>query len=90
LEIFHHARLTESLSTYRPIVSNFYDTMKDSHTSFTNPTMNVLLDRQVEQQAYMLATNDITWLAACLFLAMIPLIYLCKPVKPMAQLIAAH
>ncbi len=77
LAIFHHARLTDSVTAFRSVTTQFYDHVKNIGTHATN----VLLDRQVEQQAYMLSTNDLSWLGAWLFLLMIPLIYLCKPVK---------
>lgn len=35
----------------------------------------------VEQQTYMLSTNDVSWLGGWLFLGMIPFLFFCKEVK---------
>jgi DHA2 family multidrug resistance protein len=39
------------------------------------------MNRIVDQQAYMLATNDIFYASAILFLLLIPLVWLAKPQK---------
>lgn len=85
LEIFHHARLTEALTIYQPLTQQFYDQLGKTSTKFSNGVINGVLDMLVEQQAYMLATNDLSWLAAWGFLAMIPLIFLCKRVNPVSS-----
>jgi DHA2 family multidrug resistance protein len=38
----------------------------------------------VDQQAFMLAANDIFWISALLFLALIPLVWLTHPQKAAA------
>lgn len=91
LEIFHHARLTEELSVFQPRTQHFYQKFGDMGPPFaisdsaplsTHGVINRILDQMVEQQAFMLSTNDLSWLAAWGFLALIPLIFLCKKVKP--------
>lgn len=81
LEIFHHARLAESVTSYRPITTEFYRTLENHNPTFTTDKIHQIVDMQVEQQAFMLATNDISWLCAWMFILMIPLLFLCKPVK---------
>ncbi|MDR3623689.1 MAG: DHA2 family efflux MFS transporter permease subunit [Chlamydiales bacterium] len=81
LAIFHHERLSETVTAYRPLTSQFYTMMKNYNSSFTTEIINRLVDGQVEQQAYMLATNDLSWLSALLFLAMLPLVYFCRKAK---------
>jgi len=39
------------------------------------------MNRIVDQQAYMLATNDIFYASAILFLLLIPLVWLARPQK---------
>ncbi len=92
LEIFHHARLGEALTSYRQLVTQFYRTLNELNShSFTSDRIQRILDKLVEQQAFMLATNDLAWLGGWLFLFMIPLVFLCKPVKgSLAQKEAAH
>lgn len=81
LEIFHHARLTEALTIYQPRTQQFYDELGNYSPVYTSGVVNNVLDRLVEQQAFMLSTNDLSWLAAWAFLAMIPLVFLCKKVN---------
>lgn len=69
LEIFHHSRLSETLNL---------STLK---LNLPTDIATRLLDKQVEQQAYMLSSNDLSWLGAWMFIGLIPLIFLCKNVK---------
>jgi MFS transporter, DHA2 family, multidrug resistance protein len=86
LEIFHHARLTEALTIYSPLTQQFYRQLGSYSPTFNNGVINRVLDSMVEQQAFMLSTNDICWLAAWSFLAMIPMIFIfCKPVAVAAE-----
>lgn len=81
LEIFHHARLAEYVTPYRTVTREFYQGLSNSSPKFNPNVVSRIIDAQVEQQAYMMSTNDLAWLAAWLFLLMIPLIYFCKKVK---------
>lgn len=85
LEIFHHARLTETLTHYRVAVQQFYHYLENYSPKFTPDVINFLLDKSVEQQSYMLATNDLSWLGAWMFLFTIPIIFLCRRVKKSAD-----
>lgn len=79
LAIFHHARLSDAIVPSRSLVTDFYrGILNQGHVS---NVATVLIDKQVEQQAYMLATNDIIYLGAWMFILMIPLLFLCKNVK---------
>jgi len=80
LEIFHHARLTETLTTASPQVTQFYNNLSIASSNFSTGVINQVLDAQVEQQAFMLSTNDMSWAGAWLFLCLIPLLFLCKRV----------
>ena len=94
LEIFHHARLTETLTAYQPATAQFYKELQRMDPKMTTNVVNHLLDRQVEQQAFMLSTNDIAWLGGWMFIAIIPLVFLCKKIRvrprPAARSEAAH
>lgn len=83
-EISHHARLTEFVTKYRQVTLEAYQSLKAFNPVFDSDVVNRLLDRLVEQQAFMLSTNDLSWLGAWLLLLMIPVVYMCKPVKPKA------
>lgn len=77
LEIFHHARLSEAVTAYNPLTSigGALD------PALTAPVVTRLVDQQVEQQAFMLATNDLSYVAIFGALLSIPLLYLCKNVN---------
>lgn len=85
-EIFHHSRLAESMTSYRPLTTEFYRDLENANPLFSTPVINQIVDTQVEQQAFMLATNELAWLGAWLFILMIPLIFLCKPIKKTGQM----
>lgn len=90
LEIFHHARLTETLTKYSPLTNQFYSSLSNYSTQFTSGVVDRVLDMNVEQQAYMLSTNDLAWLGAWLFVCMIPVLFLCKRVKAEGTTEAMH
>jgi DHA2 family multidrug resistance protein len=73
----HHAQLTESLS-----VGN--DTMQAALSGLSSAGLTpdqalAQVNRLVDQQAFMLAANDIFYLSAALFLVLIPLVWLTHP-----------
>lgn len=82
LEIFHHARLTELITVYQPKTQYFYEKMKMVSAEFTPDIVNNVLEILITQQAFMLSTNDLSYLSACGFVLMIPMIFLCKKVMP--------
>lgn len=81
LEIFHHARLSESISDFNPITTQFYDYLSDYSEKFQPQFVTTIIDQLVEQQAFMLSTNDMAWFGAWLFIFTIPVIFLSKKVK---------
>lgn len=81
MEIFHHSRLGEWISSYRSEVTEFYRYLANQGTAFNDEVIRRVIDQNVEQQAFMLSTNDLSWLGAWLFLALIPIIFLCKKVQ---------
>ncbi len=92
LEIFHHARLSDSINNFNPVVTNFYHYLYNYNAQFQPEIVDRVLDRLVEQQAYMLSTNDLAWLGAWLFVCLIPVIFLGKNIKvaPATEPSAAH
>lgn len=91
LEIFHHARLSEAVTSYNPITTEFYENLESVNPLYSPSIVHRIIDGQVEQQAYMLSTNDLAWLGAWMFIAMIPLLFLCKKVQTTAKAeVAAH
>jgi DHA2 family multidrug resistance protein len=80
-EIFHHARLSEAITDARNIVYESYNALENWNPVFTPQVVNAVIDREVEQQAFMLSTNDLAWIGGWLFIAMIPMMFLCHRVK---------
>lgn len=90
-EIFHHARLTETLTAFQVSTAEFYRDFKYYNPFFKSDVVNRILDQMVEQQAFMLATNDISWLGAWMFIGLIPVVFFCRRVKmPQRTTTAAH
>lgn len=84
-EIFHHSRLSEAITSYNPTTTEFYNLLNQQDPSLSRNVLNQLTDKWVEQQAFTLATDDISWLAALIFLAMVPLPFLCKRIPKANQ-----
>lgn len=80
-EIFHYARLTDDITSYRSLVPEFYNTLANQSVQFTPDVVNRIIDSKVQQQAYMLSTNDVSYIGAWMLLMMIPVVFLCKRVK---------
>ena len=81
LTIFHHARLAETLTFYNPLTLHFYQTLQNYSEAFKNSIVARLLEQLTEQQASMLALNDLASIGGWMFLALIPLVYLAKNSK---------
>ena len=75
----HHAQLSETINQGNNAATSAMSGLANSGLS----TEQVLgqINRIVDQQAYMLATNDIFYASAILFLLLIPLVWLAKPQK---------
>jgi DHA2 family multidrug resistance protein len=78
LAIFHHGRIAEGITAYNPQIKQFY---RQLDGIFKHDVSTVIINQVTDQQAYMLATNDVSWLAAWIFIAMIPIPFLCRRVK---------
>ncbi|MET3493283.1 DHA2 family efflux MFS transporter permease subunit [Variovorax boronicumulans] len=75
----HHAQLAETINQGNNAATSAMSGLASSGLS----TEQVLgqMNRIVDQQAYMLATNDIFYASAILFLLLIPLVWLARPQK---------
>jgi DHA2 family multidrug resistance protein len=80
-EIFYHSHLTEYSTAYRSITQQLYSTLEFYSSAFQVERVNQLLDELIQQQAFMLAANELAWLAAWAFLLMIPIPFLCNKIK---------
>jgi MFS transporter, DHA2 family, multidrug resistance protein len=75
----HHAQLIERLTPGDPVTAQALGTL---HAGGVGPDQSyLLLNRLVDNQAYMLSANDIFYASGLLFLALICLVWLAHPVR---------
>lgn len=75
---FHERRLLETLRDSRlGMIPTPFDSM--GADDMLSPIAEALISRQVEQQAYTMAINDIFWLAAWIYIFLSPLPLFCHP-----------
>ncbi len=72
---FHHSILTSHISAFDPALADALGSLADPAT---DPAM---LDQLINQQAVLMATNDIFWLSGCFFVALMVLVWLARPPK---------
>jgi MFS transporter, DHA2 family, multidrug resistance protein len=75
----HHAQLAETINQGNNAATSAMAGLSSS--GFSTDQVMGQINRLVDQQAYMLATNDIFYASAILFLLLIPLVWLAKPQK---------
>ncbi len=75
----HHAQLAERLSAYDPTTSQALSNLQSG--GLTPEQSLSALNRMIDQQATLLAANDIFYVSAILFLMLIGIIWLSKPLR---------
>jgi DHA2 family multidrug resistance protein len=75
----HHSQLAETINQGNNAATSAMSGLTSS--GFSADQVLGQVNRIVDQQAYMLATNDIFYASAILFLLLIPLVWLAKPQK---------
>ncbi|KQX87007.1 DHA2 family efflux MFS transporter permease subunit [Variovorax sp. Root473] len=75
----HHAQLVESVNPGNSAATSAISGLTGS--GFSTEQVLGQINRLVDQQAFMLATNDIFYASAVLFLLLIPLVWLARPQK---------
>lgn len=73
----HHAQLAEAVNPGSAAAQAALNGLQAGGLSQEQALAQV--NRLIDQQAFMLAANDIFWLSAMIFLALIPLVWLTKP-----------
>jgi len=81
--IVHHAQLTEHATPYSPWLQDMVRGTSQALGLNQEQTLG-LIERTMNAQAAMLGINDIFWVSALIFIAIIPLIWIIKPVKSSA------
>jgi DHA2 family multidrug resistance protein len=75
----HHAQLVEHITAYDATSREAFATLQSSGLSSEQAA--AALNRLVDQQAYMLSANDIFYVSAILFIVLIGVVWLARPVK---------
>nr|WP_200876296.1 DHA2 family efflux MFS transporter permease subunit [Cupriavidus metallidurans] len=82
--ILHHAQLVEQANPGNPNYSAALEAIQSvMHLSPGQAT--AYFERQLNTQAIMLGLNDIFWISAVIFVAIVPLIWLTKPARGAAS-----
>ena len=76
-EALHHAQLTEHVTAFSPIASQLSGHAQGLGLGALQSYG--LIERTIASQAYALATIDMSWIAAWIFLALIPLLWIARP-----------
>jgi DHA2 family multidrug resistance protein len=79
----HHAQLAERLSGADPATAQALAAMQAG--GLTPDQSYAQLNRLVDQQAFMLSANDVFYVSAMIFLLLIAVVWLARPVKGAAQ-----
>jgi MFS transporter, DHA2 family, multidrug resistance protein len=75
----HHAQLTEYVNPGSPAANGALSGLASA--GLTPDQILATLNRLVDQQAYMLAANDVFYASAIIFVCLIPLVFLAKNAK---------
>jgi DHA2 family multidrug resistance protein len=75
----HHAQLVERLGAGDPASSQVLATLEAAGS--TAAQAQAMLNRMVDQQAFMLGVNDMFYVSALLFLALIAVVWLARPAR---------
>jgi DHA2 family multidrug resistance protein len=83
----HHAQLVEHIS---PFDANAVQALDNLHAGGVGPQQSYqVLNRLIDQQAFMLSANDIFFVSALFFVALIGIIWLARPVRSPAGAVVA-
>ncbi len=74
---YHHAIMASNITTARPAAENYLEHLKAMGLDQMHRL--AMLDRVVQGEALTLSVNEVFWIFAIMFVAMIPLIWLARP-----------
>jgi MFS transporter, DHA2 family, multidrug resistance protein len=77
--ILHHAQLTEYVSNSSMATRDYVNTLQAGGLSFQQA--GAAINRSIDVESHLLAANDLFWISSILFLLMIGVIWLARPIK---------
>ncbi|MBP6116602.1 MAG: DHA2 family efflux MFS transporter permease subunit [Neisseriaceae bacterium] len=81
--VFHHARLSEHLSPFRPEVEAWQAQLTQLGL---NPAQQLAyMERMLTQQSAILGAEELFWLSGVCFLLLISIVWLAKPLRPQSK-----
>ncbi len=78
--VLHHVRLTEATAVDNPVFRHQIESSQ-SLLNIGDRSANALFDFTVNTQAAMMGLNDVFYVSAIIFVLIIPLIWITRPVK---------
>jgi DHA2 family multidrug resistance protein len=78
-QTLHHAQLAEAINQASP--GAMAAVAKLQAQGLSSDQAYAVINRLIDQQSAMLGANDLFWISAILFLALIPVIWLARPVR---------
>jgi MFS transporter, DHA2 family, multidrug resistance protein len=89
--ILHHAQLTEYVSQSSSGTTAYLRTLEGAGLSAQQAS--AAINRSIDVESHLLAVNDLFWISSILFLAMIAVIWLARPIRssgPPGAAMGAH
>jgi MFS transporter, DHA2 family, multidrug resistance protein len=77
--ILHHAQLTEYVNNTSIATRQYIQTLQSSGLSTQQAA--AAINRSIDVESHLLAANDLFWVSAILFLVMVGIIWLARPIK---------
>ena len=77
--VMHHARLSEAINNGSPAATQYIQGLQANGLSMDQAL--AAINRTIDVQAYMLSANDIFYASSLLFVALIGVVWLARPVK---------
>lgn len=85
---YHHELMAERVSDLSPVTNDALATLGGLDQPLS--AGYAMLERSMQQQAVMLATNEIFWLSALIFVGLMLLVWFARPARPLAKEAGAH
>ena len=79
----HHAQLTEHISTSSQATQQYIQTLQSGGLSLQQAS--AAINRIIDVESHLLAANDLFWISSVLFLLMVGVIWLARPIKSSAS-----
>ena len=80
---YHHELMAERVTDFSPVTNDALATLVGLEQPLS--ASYAMLERSMQQQAVMLATNEIFWLSSLMFVGLMLLVWVARPAQPAAK-----